>query len=140
MRPTILLTLLTGILLPAGALAGTVTLCAKVEADLKPVGATDKFAAGAKEVFAVFTLDTGENFNKMTSTWVAVDVGDAAPANYRIASADLDLKGQKKGKLSYTQPNPMPEGKYRLEIQMDGKPWKTVEFTVGAPPATKPAG
>jgi hypothetical protein len=129
--------LIISAILGSAGLAGELTLCREVR-DLTPVEPTTQFPGGTKQIYAVFRLDAEERFEKLTSTWIAVDVGDAAPPNYSIASADTALKGQKTGKLSYTQPNPMPDGKYRVELLADGKPWKTVEFTIGAAPTTQP--
>ena len=110
-------------------------LCFAAAADYSPVYPTQTFPSTAKEVIAVFRLAKGESYKILTGTWIAVDVGDAAPPNYQIAKGDLQLQGRDRGKLSYSQDNPLPLGKYRLDVRADGKPWKSAEFTVA--PADK---
>jgi len=110
-------------------------LCFAAAADYSPVYPTKSFPSTLKEVTAVFQLGKGESYKTLTATWIAVDVGNAAPPNYQIAKADLQLQGKDRGKLSYSQDNPLPLGKYRLDVKADGKPWKSVEFVVA--PADK---
>ena len=117
----------------AHASAGTVTMCKSVGDDCQAVDPTTEFPEGTKDVYAVFKLDDKEKgkITALHSRWVAVDVGDVAEPNTEIGAADNELNGADRGKLSFTLPRPMPVGKYRLEVQADGKPWKTADFTVG---------
>ena len=108
--------------------------CLAAAADHSPIWPTKTFRASEKQMVCVFRLGEDESFEKLTSKWVAVDVGDAAPPNTLIVQADLDLKGQKAGRLRYSQPGPLPVGKYRLDVLGDGKPWQAVEFEVVADP------
>ena len=113
---------------------GPLVTCLAADALNQPIWPTTTFPAGGKQMVCVFHLGADESFTKLTSKWIAVDVGDAAPANTVIATGDLDLKGQKSGKLRYAQPGPLPVGKYRLDVLADAKPWKSVEFEVVADP------
>ncbi len=107
-------------------------LCLAAAADYSPVYRTQIFPSTTKEVAAVFRLREGESYKKMTSTWIAVDVGGAAPPNYKIAEGDLqEQKDRGVFRLTGLQ-KPMPIGKYRLDVTADGKPWHSVEFTVAA--------
>ena len=76
-------------------------LCLGEAADHSPVYVTQRFYAPVKETLAVFRLGPGEAFKTLTSTWIAIDVGEAAPANFKIAEATLSLKGVKTGKFRY---------------------------------------
>src|SRR5208282_5058442 len=67
-------------------------------------------------------------------SWIAVDVGDAAPANFTIASSTLDVHNSNSGLLSLNGlQNPMPVGKYRLVVSLDHQPWKSCAFSIIAP-------
>lgn len=109
-------------------------MCLAADANHEAIWPTESFPVSGKQMACVFRLGADESFAKLTSKWIAVDVGDVAPANTLIAEGDLDLKGQKAGRLRYSQPGPLPVGKYRLDVLGDGKPWKSVEFEVAADP------
>lgn len=120
---------------PAGP---SLVTCLAADAESQPIWPTKTFHVSQKQMVCVFRLGEDESFTKLTSKWIAVDVGDAAPANTLIVEADLDLKGQKTGRLRYSQPGPLPIGNYRLDVLGDGKPWKSAELAVAAdvkPPA-----
>lgn len=114
----------------AQAQTPSLQLCLAAAADSSPVYPTRSFLSTAREVIAVFRLGKGESYKKLTAAWIAVDVGDAAPPNYQIAKADLQLQGKDRGRFRYSQDKPLPLGKYRLEVTADGKSWKSAEFTV----------
>ena len=105
-------------------------LCLAAASDYSPIYPTRTFPSTTTELIAVFQLGDGESYKTLTSTWIAVDVGDAAPQNYQIATGKLSLKGQKIGRFRYSQPKPLPTGKYRLDVTADGKPWQSAEFKV----------
>lgn len=117
----------------ASAQGPILQLCLAEAADASPVFPTQTFASPVKELLAVFRLGTGESYKTLAATWIAVDVGDAAPANYQIAQSILSLKDARNGKLRYSQPQPLPVGAYRLVVTADGKPWKSADFTVTPP-------
>ena len=104
--------------------------CLATAADMTAVYPTAVFPLGTKELSATVALDKSKGIGKLTSTWIALDVGDAAPANYQIATADMDVAGSSRCKFKYSQPKPMPPGKYRVDITADGAPMVSSEFTV----------
>lgn len=114
--------------------AGSLTPCLAMDAVGQPIYPTTMFLPSGKEMVVVFALGPDEKFEKLSSRWIAVDVGDAAPANTEMAENTLDVKGQRSGLLRYSQSVPLPVGKYRLEVRADGKDWKTVDLTVSDPP------
>ena len=118
---------------PAGSEEGAALVpCLSVAADGSPVWPTTVFPAGGKQMVAAFRLGEGEKAAKLSSRWVVVDVGTTAAAGTELGKAEVDLKGGRSGRFRYSQPAPLPPGKYRLEVQADGKPWKTAEVTVAA--------
>ena len=114
----------------AGARAsddGYLQICIAAAADFTPIYPTVNVPGSFREVSAVFALPGGESHN-VSGTWYAVDVGNAAPANYRIDASSLD--NTSKGRLFVTLPRDFPVGKYRLDVEVDGKPWKSAAFNV----------
>jgi len=104
-------------------------ICLAAHADYSPVYATRSIPASAQEVTAVFRFPPGETHKKVTGKWIAVDVGTAAPPNHVMITKTMEGE-TKKGRLSIDLPRALPVGKYRLEVEADGKAWKSAEFTV----------
>lgn len=77
-----------------------------------------------------------EGILKRTSVrgvWIAVDVGNVAPPNYKIDEAEAHLVVMTEGTLSLSKPtNGFPVGKYRLEVYVGKELAKTIPFTVKA--------
>ncbi len=48
--------------------------------------------------------------------------------------SDVVAERREDRQVSICQPNPLPVGKYRLEVTADGKPWQSVEFSIVAAP------
>ena len=113
---------------------GSLTPCLAMDAAGGPIYPTNTFVPSGKELVAVFSLGPDEAFDKLSSRWIAVDVGDVAPANTKLAENELELKGRRSGLLRYSQTGPLPVGKYKLEVTAGGKEWKTAELTVVEPP------
>ena len=107
---------------------GYLQICIAAAADFTPIYPTVNVPGSFREVSAVFALPGGESHN-VSGTWYAVDVGNAAPANYRIDASSLD--NTSKGRLFVTLPRDFPVGKYRLDVEVDGKPWKSAAFNHG---------
>ncbi len=111
-------------------------------ADFSAVYSNTVFRSPITELSASFRLADGEAFERLTARWIAVDVGAAGPPNFEIIASDLELKGMVSGRFRYEQPEPMPVGRYRIEVAADGEPWQSGEFEIapagGAP--SPPAG
>ncbi|MDQ3439570.1 MAG: hypothetical protein M3478_04395 [Planctomycetota bacterium] len=114
---------------------GSLTPCLAMDAAGGPIYPTSTFVPAGRELVAVFALGPEDGFDKLTARWIAVDVGDVAPANTTIGENEMELKARRKGLLRYSQTGPLPVGKYRLEVLARGKEWKTADLTVAAPPA-----
>jgi hypothetical protein len=109
-------------------------ICLDAAADSSPVYPTDEVPASNREVKAVFRLGDGVTAAKLTSTWIAEDVGEVAAPNTVIAKNDLPLKDKPSGVLRVSLPRDLPVGRYRLDAALDGKPWASADFRVVAPP------
>jgi len=119
-------------------LGDSLVTCLAADANHEPIWPTKIFPVSGKQMVCIFRLGEDESFTKLTSRWIAVDVGDAAPANTLIAQADLDLQGQKTGRFRYSQSGALPVGKYRLDVLADSKPWKSLDFEVAPDPKPLP--
>jgi hypothetical protein len=114
--------------------------CLDAAADFSPVYPTTTLPAGTNEVIAVWELGKGENYQELVGTFIAVDVGAAAPANYHIVDARMKLGASRAGRFHFDLPRPMPPGRYRLDVTADGQPWKSADFAIAAaaaPPTAK---
>ena len=69
---------------------------------------------------------------KVKTVWTAVDVGDAAPANTKIDEAELTMDAAGNAHFTLSQPSSgtWPVGKYKVEIYLDDKLDRTLEYTV----------
>src|SRR4051794_21988847 len=107
---------------PATApISSAVQTCLETAADLSAVYPTTTFPAGTRELFAAIDLGKPPRPGKISSVWIAVDVGAVASPNQQIAKADLKVAGSERVRLKYSQPKALPPGKYRLEISADEK-------------------
>ena len=118
-------------------------VCLEAAADHSAVYPTNLLSGPVRDVVAVFQLAEGESVEKLKASYIAVDVGDAAPANFEITTTELDLQDQRQGTFRYSQPGDLPAGKYRIDVNADGTKWKSAEFSVtasGAPLDVKTQG
>lgn len=122
---------LWGVLLLAsswvGAEEGFLQTGIEANADYSPVYASQVFGASTRELKAVFRLGSGEKFKMLEGTWIAVDVGSAAPPNTTVAKSSI--RNATKGSFKLSLPRGLPLGKYRFDVTADAKAWKSVEFT-----------
>jgi hypothetical protein len=107
-----------------------VQTCLETAADLSPVYPTTSFPAGTKEIIAAVDLSNASSPKKLTSIWIAVEVGAVAPASTQIGKSDLSLSGSTHASFKYSQPKALPAGKYRVDVTGDGKPVGSADFTV----------
>lgn len=101
-------------------------------ADYSPVYPISTYPAGTRQVLVVFRLGQGESFKSLTGQLVAVDVGGAAPPNFRVSRAEMKPGGAERGTFFADLPRPFPAGHYRWDVSGDGKPWQSVEFDVAS--------
>src|SRR5690349_20271680 len=109
---------------------GRVRLCLGATADYDPVLETVEIPDTVNEFCAVFDLGDRSGVGKLTAVYTAVDVGDVAPPNYRLTQVEQPVAGMKRGRFRYSQTNPLPVGRYRLEVLADDRAWKSIDFRV----------
>lgn len=107
-------------------------LCLAGAVDYSAVYPTRRFPAGStQEVSAVVRLAKGESYRNLGAIWSVVDVGNAAPAGQVINKTTLPMGGKDRAAIHLrSRAGALPPGKYRLDVTADGKPWRSVEFSV----------
>jgi hypothetical protein len=104
-------------------------------ADYSPVYPSDTFPSKATEFAAIFRLDPGEKYRKLTASWIAVDVGGVVPPNQVVMTLEQTLGEERVGAFRF-RTNAAPPGTHRIEVRADGQPWKTADFEVVEMPDT----
>jgi len=95
---------------------------------------TTVFRPDSPKVVCVFKVEGASIGFSTKSVWIAEDVGDKAPKNYKILEKSLALPFMNSGSFALTKPdNGFPAGSYRLEIYFGERLAKTLKFTVKAP-------
>ena len=98
----------------------------------------------AKETQATFAPDTAKIFlsadltdavasgSKLTVSWISVDSGGVAPANYKIDEVSFEIgKIENHVDSSMTKPDAgWPVGTYQVQIAVDGTMKEAVDFSV----------
>jgi hypothetical protein len=105
--------------------------CLAAAPDCSPIYPSEVFPV-ATEVDAVFHDVKGQT---LKHEWFAVDTGGAIPPNTSLVSGTLDISNINSGFMRFS--GSQKPGKYRLDVSIDGAPWKSVSFTI-APPTTAP--
>ena len=98
----------------------------------EPVDPTSTFPTDQPVINLVVTVANAPSDTKVKSVWTAVDVGDAAPANTKIDEAEvtLDASGKAHFTLSLPSSGVWPVGKYKVEVYLNDKLDRTLEYTV----------
>ncbi|WP_160010742.1 hypothetical protein [Rhizobium sp. 18055] len=86
----------------------------------------------AKIYVSADLTDEVKSGSKVTVSWIAVDTGGVAPANYKIDEVDLDINMiENHVNSALSRPNSgWPVGDYNVVFSVDGKPMETVDFKV----------
>lgn len=98
----------------------------------------------ANETQATFARDTAKIFlsadltdevasgSKLTVSWISVDSGGVAPANYKIDEASFEIgKIENHIDASISKPDAgWPVGTYQVQITVDGTMKEAVDFSV----------
>ena len=95
---------------------------------------TGRFAADTEKIFCRWQGDALHQGDKIRAVWIAEDVGDVAPKNYKIAETSTSADGpQAAGTLTLSRPTKgWPIGKYRVEIYDGDQIAETIEFSIAA--------
>jgi hypothetical protein len=102
-----------------------------VDQDTKPA---TTFAANVSKLYAFFKSTGTHEGDKLRGVWIAEDVGDAAPKNYKIDEANLTAdQDDFYGAFSLTKPTKgWPVGKYCVDIYNGDELAISVKFTIKA--------
>ena len=109
------------------------TLAKDVKPDTwEPINPTTTFSIEQPVIHLVATVANAPSDTKVKTVWTAVDVGDAAPANTKIDEAEvtLDASGTAHFTLSLPASGAWPVGKYKVEVYLNDKLDRTLEYTV----------
>ncbi len=98
----------------------------------EPVDPTSTFPTDQAVIHLVVTVANAPSETKVKTVWTAVDVGDAAPANTKIDEAELTMDAAGNAHFTLSQPSSgaWPVGKYKVEIYLNDKLDRTLEYTV----------
>lgn len=93
---------------------------------------TGRFAAETEKIFCRWQGDALHEGDKIRAIWIAEDVGDVAPKNYKISETSVSADGpQAAGTFTLTRPTKgWPVGKYRVEIYDGDQIAETVKFDI----------
>ncbi len=98
----------------------------------EPVDPTTTFLVDQPVTHLVVTVANAPSDTRVKAVWTAVDVGGAAPANTKIDEAEvtLDASGTAHFTLSVPDSGMWPVGKYKVEVYLNDKLDRTLEYTV----------
>lgn len=90
------------------------------------------FPPNHPKIFARWQGEALEKGDKIRSVWIAEDVGDVAPKDYKMDEVTSTADGPRAfGTFTMTKPTKgWPVGKYRVEIYQNDKLVETVKFEV----------
>jgi hypothetical protein len=106
-----------------------------------PVGVTDTYASDQPEFHAVVTISNAPSETVVKAVWVAVDVGDVAAPNTNLDETEVAVEGSRNVDFTLTPAGgAWPPGSYKVDIYLNDKLDRTLNFTVtGAPEAAEAA-
>ena len=109
------------------------TLSKDVQGDkFEPVDPTTTFPTDQPVIHLVANVANAPEGTKVKSVWTAVDVGDVAPANTQIAETEVVLNsdGSAHFTLSIPDTGVWPVGKYKVDVYLNDKLDRTLEYTI----------
>ena len=95
--------------------------------DGKPVGQTTAFPADST-FHAVVRVSAARNDTRVKAGWTAVDAG--GEQNRIIDEKEVTGPGDQAVDFTLSLPRPWPPGSYKVDIYLDGKLERSVDFTV----------
>src|SRR5439155_22743250 len=93
---------------------------------------TGRFATDTEKIFCRWQGDALHQGDKIRAVWIAEDVGDVAPKDYKITETSTSADGpQAAGTFTLSRPTKgWPIGKYRVEIYDADQLIETVKFSI----------
>lgn len=116
---------------PPASPSGKKLLHAAVAKELTAEPATS-FTPDLKKIFCRWQGETLKAGDKIRAVWIAEDVGDIAPKNYKVSEASETADGPRGfGTFTLSRPNKgWPPGQYRIEIYDGDQLAETVKFDI----------
>jgi len=100
-------------------------------------GRASIFSPETHSFYAMFKAKGLKSGDNIRGVWIADDVGDAAPNNFKIEEKTLTAQEETlDAQFSLTKPGAWPRGDYHVEIYVNDKLATKVKFSVK--PLTKP--
>lgn len=106
-------------------------LCRQVTAAYDPVDPTNRFGKETEKIYCAWDVRGSRKPVAVRGVWYADNVGNAAPVNYRIDEATVDIDRDSKGSFSLSRPTSgWPSGQYRLVIYLDAREAQVLRFSI----------
>lgn len=83
------------------------------------------------EISVPFTRSAGDVGTELKCILIAADVGADAPKNYTVASVSSTKESA--GRFHFALPKSFPPGQYHADVTEDGRPLKSITFTIATP-------
>ena len=108
-------------------------------ANFDPVGITDAYPWDQAQFHAVISISDAPSNTAVKAVWTALDVGNIAAPNLRIDQAEVKTEGSRNVHFSLSPDGPgWPAGTYKVDIFLNDKLNRTVNFSVAAAPTPTP--
>ena len=105
-----------------------------------PVGITQIFPPGQSIVHAVVTLLDAPADTRVKAIWSALDVGEMASADRVLAEYEVVAEGSPNLDFTFqAEGEGFPPGRYRVEILVNGRPERVLDFRVAGEGEALPA-
>jgi hypothetical protein len=102
-----------------------------------PVGVTDAYPFDQSKFHAIVTVSNAPSDTALKAVWTAVDVGSVAAPNTRIDQAEVKTQGSRNVDFTLAPDGDRwPPGTYKVDIYLNDKLDRSLNFTVAAPPPT----
>jgi hypothetical protein len=100
--------------------------------NFEPVEPTSTFPTDQPVLHLVVTVANAPSDTKVRTVWTAVDVGDVAPPNTMIDEAEVTMDDSGNAHFTLSTPNTgsWPVGKYKVEIYLNDKLDRTLEYVI----------
>src|SRR2546425_7935590 len=94
-----------------------------------PLEVTDKFPPNQGVIHAVVTVSNAPRDTRLKVVWTAIDVGTVAAPNTKVGESESTTEGS--GNVVFTwQDGSFPVGTYKVNIYLNGKPDRTLKFSI----------
>jgi hypothetical protein len=95
---------------------------------------TTSFTPDLEKIFCRWQGEALNKGDKIRCVWIAEDVGEVAPPNYKVDETDTTADGPEAfGTFTLSRPNKgWPPGKYRVELYAGDQLADTLKFTIAA--------